>query len=140
MDVIERFERFYQHLGQGSVDALADVYGEEVVFVDPVAEHEGLPALKGYFQNLMQNCRSCSFDMIIHRLGASTAFVTWTMRFEHAHLSGGKPILVDGVSQLIIAGDKIVKQRDYYDMGAMIYENVPLLGFVVAGLRRRMAP
>ena len=78
--------------------------------------------------------------MVIHRLGPSTAFVTWTMRFAHAQLRGGKPILVDGVSQLDIAGDKIVRQRDYYDMGAMIYENVPLLGFVVAGLRRRMAP
>ncbi len=140
MDVIDRFERFYRELGQGAANELADVYDEQVIFVDPVAEHEGLLALKGYFQNLMQNCRSCRFDMTIHRLGSCSAFITWTMSFEHAQLRGGKPITVDGISQLDIAGDKIVKQRDYYDMGAMIYENVPVLGFVVAGLRRRMAP
>jgi hypothetical protein len=140
MDVLDRFERFYQELGHGSASHLADVYDEEIIFIDPVAEHEGLPALTGYFQNLMQNCRSCRFDMTIHRLRPSTAFVTWTMSFEHAHLRGGKPIVVDGVSQLDIVGDKIIRQRDYYDMGAMIYENVPVLGFVVTGLRRRMAP
>ncbi|MEM7043422.1 MAG: nuclear transport factor 2 family protein [Pseudomonadota bacterium] len=140
MDVIDRFERFYQHLGRGSVDELDDVYDEQIVFIDPVADHTGLTSLKVYFQNLMQNCRSCSFDMTIHRLSPSVAFVTWTMSFEHAHLRSGKPILVDGVSQLSIADDKIVMQRDYYDMGAMIYENVPLLGIVVAGLRRRMVP
>ncbi|NJO36323.1 MAG: nuclear transport factor 2 family protein [Rhizobiales bacterium] len=139
MDVLDRFERFYQELGHSSASQLADVYDEKIVFIDPVAEHQGLPSLKVYFQNLMQNCRSCCFDMTIYRHGKSTAFVTWTMRFEHAQLRGGKPISVDGVSQLDIAGDKITRQRDYYDMGAMIYENVPLLGFVVAGLRRRIA-
>ena len=125
---------------KGSVDELADVYDEQIIFVYPVAEHEGLLALRRYFQNLMKNCRSCKFDMTIHRLGSCTAFITWAMSFEHAQLRGGKPIVVDGVSQLDIAGDKIVKQRDYYDMGAMIYENVPVLGFVVAGLRRRIVP
>ena len=139
MDVFDRFESFYQDLGQGAVDGLADIYDEQIVFIDPVARHEGLPALKGYFENLMQNCRSCQFDATVHRLGSETAFVTWTMSFEHAHLRGGKPIAVDGVSELSIVGDKIVKQRDYYDMGAMIYENVPLLGLVIGSLRRRMA-
>jgi len=140
MDVIERFERFYQHLGQGSVDGLADIYGEAVVFVDPITEHVGLEALKAYFGNLMQNCRSCRFDMTAHRLDPGTAFVSWVMTFAHPQLSGGKPITVYGVSKLLITDDKIVKQQDYYDMGAMIYEHVPVLGFIVTGLRRRMAP
>ncbi|MEM8948374.1 MAG: nuclear transport factor 2 family protein [Pseudomonadota bacterium] len=139
MDVIDRFENFYQDLGQGAIDGLSDVYDEQVVFIDPVTRHEGLPALTRYFQNLMQNCRSCRFDATTHRLGAEMAFVTWTMSFEHAHLRGGKPIVVEGVSELSIADDKIVKQRDYYDMGAMIYENVPVLGYIVGGLRRRIA-
>lgn len=140
MDVIERFERFYRDLAAGSLDELADVYDDEVVFIDPVAEHVGLEALKEYFSNLLQNCRSCSFEVTVHRQGASMAFVTWVMTFEHAQLRQGKPIIVEGISQIDIAHDRIVKQRDYYDMGAMVYENVPVLGFVVAGLRRRMAP
>ena len=42
MDVIDRFERFYQGLATGTLDQLADVYDEQVVFIDPVAEHVGL--------------------------------------------------------------------------------------------------
>lgn len=140
MDVIERFENFYRNLGESDVGALDELYAEEVVFVDPVSEHRGLAPLEAYFRNLMQSCRSCSFDMTVHRVDAGEIFVTWVMHFEHPQLGGGKPIDVDGVSKLRIEGDKIVEQRDYYDMGAMVYENVPVLGFVVAGLRRRLAP
>ena len=140
MDVIDRFERFYRNLGQSNINALAELYGEQVVFIDPVSEHVGLASLDSYFRNLMQSCRSCTFDMTIHRIDEGNVFVTWVMHFEHPQLRSGKPIAVDGVSKLVIADDKIVEQRDYYDMGAMVYENVPLLGFVISGLRRRMAP
>lgn len=139
MDVIERFERFYRDLGVGSLNQLVDVYDDAVVFIDPVAEHVGLEALEAYFSNLLQNCRSCRFDVGVHRHGPSYAFAAWVMTFEHAQLRQGKPITVEGISRIDIANDRIVKQRDYYDMGAMVYENVPVLGFIVAGLRRRMA-
>ncbi|MEL6964538.1 MAG: nuclear transport factor 2 family protein [Pseudomonadota bacterium] len=139
MDVIDRFEHFYQGLATGSLDQLADVYDEQVVFIDPVAEHGGLAALNRYFRSLMSRCQSCSFDVTTHRQDSSLAFVSWIMRFEHAQLRQGKLICVHGMSQITIADDRIVQQRDYYDMGAMVYENVPLLGFVVTGLRRRMA-
>jgi len=140
MDVIARFECFYQHLGQGDLDGLGQLYDGDVVFIDPVSEHTGLAALKTYFLNLMKSCNACMFDMEIHKINQASVFVTWVMRFEHPQLNGGKSITVDGVSKLKIAGDKIIEQRDYYDMGAMIYENVPLLGVVVSGLRKRMVP
>ena len=137
--MIDRFERFYQGLATGTLDQLADVYDEQVVFIDPVAEHVGLAALNGYFRRLMRKCRSCSFDVTIHRQSSTLAFVSWLMRFEHAQLRLGQPIRVHGMSQITITDDRVGQQHDYYDMGAMVYENVPLLGFVVTGLRRRMA-
>jgi hypothetical protein len=62
MDVIDRFERVYQELGQGSVDELADVYDEQIIFVDPVAEHDGLPA----------GARQRRWDGSVNQDGAST--------------------------------------------------------------------
>jgi hypothetical protein len=37
-----------------------------------------------------------------------------------------------------IQGEKIIRQRDYYDAGQMIYEHLPLLGWVVRGIKRRV--
>lgn len=32
----------------------------------------------------------------------------------------------------------ITRQRDYYDAGEMIYEHLPLLGWAVRGVKRRV--
>jgi hypothetical protein len=34
--------------------------------------------------------------------------------------------------------DLITRQRDYYDAGEMIYEHLPLLGWAVRGVKRRV--
>lgn len=35
-------------------------------------------------------------------------------------------------------GEKIFRQRDYYDAGEMLYEHLPLLGWAVRGVKRRV--
>jgi hypothetical protein len=45
---------------------------------------------------------------------------------------------VRGVSHLKIS-DKIDYHEDFYDMGAMLYEQLPLLGSVTRWLRLRLA-
>ena len=35
-------------------------------------------------------------------------------------------------------GQQILHQRDYYDAGEMIYEHLPLLGWAVRGVKRRV--
>lgn len=37
-----------------------------------------------------------------------------------------------------IQDDLIIRQRDYYDAGEMIYEHLPLLGWAVRGVKRRV--
>lgn len=43
-----------------------------------------------------------------------------------------------GCSVVDIRDDRIVRQRDYYDAGEMIYEHLPILGWAVRGVKRRV--
>ena len=59
------------------------------------------------------------------------------MHFRHPKL-GSKLIDVRGVSHLKWT-DKIDFHEDFYDMGAMLYEQVPLIGSVTQWLKQRLA-
>jgi hypothetical protein len=37
-----------------------------------------------------------------------------------------------------VGNDRVVLQRDYYDAGEMIYEHLPLLGWAVRSVKRRV--
>ncbi len=139
MDIMQRFESFYRHLSEQSLADINQVYSRDVTFIDPVTQHHGIPELKTYFEGLLDKCKSCSFEVSSSERVGDAGYVHWSMTFKHPHLNSGEEITVEGFSLLKLAEDRIVHQRDYYDMGAMVYEHIPLLGCLITWLRRRLA-
>ncbi|WP_088332126.1 nuclear transport factor 2 family protein [Lacimicrobium sp. SS2-24] len=137
--MLKKFRAFYENLHLASLDALPDVYAEDIRFVDPVDEHQGITALHDYFANLLDNCHDCRFAIHMAQLKDNGGFVTWTMTFSHPKIKSGQPICVDGCSEVRFdANRKIQFQQDYYDMGAMLYEHLPLLGSALKWIKRRL--
>ncbi len=139
MEIALRFSRFYTGLGLDSLSGLADIYDDGVTFIDPVTSHRGLAALSGYFSRLLAATTACEFTINQMRFSDTDGWVTWTMNFRHPRLNRGEWIAVEGVSVMELRSNRIVFQRDYYDMGEMVYERVPLLGRLVRKLRERLA-
>ena len=139
MTLQDRFNRFYSTLDVGALEALPGVYHRQVTFADPVAVHQGLIAVDSYFRKLLAGCTRCDFHIRGQHFDDSSGFVNWTMTFANPRLNAGQAIEVDGSSVLQIRDDRITYQRDYYDMGAMIYEQLPVLGPIVRYVRGRMA-
>lgn len=134
----QQFSDFYQGFSKASVQNLGDIYADSVEFVDPVHHVYGLSSLTDYFERLLSETTRCQF--IIHQLdqAASTYYVTWTMDFSHPKLKFGRPIQLSGISKVKINNEKVIYQRDYYDMGEMLYEHVPLVGFATRFLKSRL--
>ncbi|MBF7074696.1 nuclear transport factor 2 family protein [Glaciecola sp. MH2013] len=140
MQAIKKFERFYTDLASMQLDALPDLYSKEVVFIDPIAEHRGIEALVNYFSRLLENAKYCTFSIqSIKQAGDKNHVVTWQMRFSSSKMNKGKPIEVDGITLLEIEDNKVTYHRDYYDLGQMIYDNVPLLGWVTRRIKKSMS-
>lgn len=142
MDVINRFCKIYTDICQISPDDLGTIYAENIVFVDPITTHTGLVEVKGYFSNLLTQAKSCKFDIAdILPCGENKKNIThvanWTMTLVLN--SGDKTITLDGTTQLAVKDDIIVYHKDYYDLGEMVYEHVPLLGFVIKKIKRKLA-
>jgi len=140
MQTIERFSQFYQNLDAQSVEQLSNLYAVDVEFIDPVTRHQGLEQVKHYFSGLLQNTLECRFE--IHRSDNNGAqhYISWTMFLRHPKLKSGQLISFEGISHLTIEHGLITYHRDFYDMGEMLYQHIPLLGSVVKHLKRRLSP
>jgi len=140
MTILDQFSTFYTDLASMKIDQLAYIYSEDVEFIDPIASHQGIEAVKTYFSRLLKNAKGCRFTIHSKQTVNSNDFVvTWTMRYSSKSINQGDPVIVDGVTLLRTNNNMIVYHRDYYDLGQMVYENIPILGFLVKKIRKRMA-
>jgi hypothetical protein len=116
---------------------LDNLYDTDVIFCDPVHRVEGLPALKRYFAGMSGGLTSCRFEFDQSVISEGSACLPWHMHFTHRQLKGGQPLSLRGCS-LLRFGERVYYHEDFYDLGAMVYEQVPLLGSVVRGVKKRL--
>ena len=134
---IARFKDFFRVLHDADLSRLRDIYADNVVFKDPVHEIRGLVELEDYFSSMCADLSDCRFEYLDELVAKDSAYVKWVMHFKHPRL-GNRLISVRGVSHLK-GRDRIEYHEDFYDMGAMLYEQLPLLGNVTRWLRLRLA-
>jgi hypothetical protein len=139
MDPLDTFLNSFNHLDKTSLNLLDSIYHPDVCFIDPAHPLEGLPVLKRYFTSLYDNVRSIRFAFDARMQSGNQAFVTWTMEISHPRLAKGQPVAVDGCSHLTFAPDgRVIRHRDYFDLGAMIYEHLPLMGSLTRTIKKRL--
>lgn len=147
--LIQRFKSIYSRLDNtkaacGKIQCnaeqvlLDDVYSENVTFKDPLHQIEGLPALRHYMDNMYGNVISCEFTYHQHWIGENSATIKWDMLFRHKNLGNGKLITVRGITHVQF-NDRIYYHEDVFDLGAMLYEHVPLLGRILLKIKARLA-
>ncbi|AXU95822.1 MAG TPA: nuclear transport factor 2 family protein [Erwinia persicina] len=137
---LQQLVTFYQTLDSTRLTMLAEIYHPDVRLSDPVGEHQGLAVVEQYFASLLKNMRYCRFVVTLTREFDSDALLLWRMEYAHPSLQGGADQTLEGSSYLQFREGKVVFQRDYYDMGAMLYEKLPLLGSVIGLVKKRLQP
>lgn len=138
MSLVAGFKSYFKQLHGADLSRLGDFYDTNVVFKDPVHEVHGLIQLEDYFASLCADLSECRFEYLSELLSDDAAYIKWVMHFRHPRL-GNRLISVCGVSHFLISGDKIQYQEDFYDMGALLYEQVPVFGALTRWLKGRLA-
>ena len=131
------FKAAFNRLDADNLHLLEELYDPNVVFQDPVHRLKGLSALRDYYGRLYEGVVECRFDFEDELIDGDRAVLVWVMHVEHARFRKGETLHLPGASHLRFA-DKVTYHRDYFDMGAFIYERVPLLGSVIRGIKQRL--
>jgi ketosteroid isomerase-like protein len=137
--LISDFLKLYNQLDKSNLELLGEVYGENIVFEDPLHRIEGLPALTDYFANMYENLNQGQFDIHTSFEQDNKASVYWVMTFSHKKIKQGQPLKVNGNTYLEFENGKVVYHRDYFDAGEMIYQHLPVFGTVINLIKRRTA-
>ncbi len=139
--LITNVKKVYSSLDLFSVDKLNDLYRDDILFIDPVNKISGREELLSHFRQIYKDVLACQFEFDDNQqiIEESRASLPWTMIYQHAKLNGRKPIIVYGTSFLKFDDNGIYFHRDWFDMGAMVYEHVPLFGKLVRVIKSRLS-
>lgn len=138
MELLQRFEQFYSDFKNADLRQLGELYAPGVRFRDPVREVNGVAQLEHYFAASRRSVAECGFDFINRLHDDEQCFYEWRMHYRHPRLAGGKPLYLRGMSHIQYAEGGIFEHTDSYDMGAMLYEHVPVLRLGVRWLKQRL--
>ncbi len=136
---IQQFLTIYQTLKSNNVAKIGQVYDLKVRFRDPLHQISGLDKLEQYFAGIYENVDSCEFEIDQVFEIEQYSFLYWTMRLRHERLARGREIVVKGHTQLVYQTEKVIEHNDYFDLGEMVYEQLPILGWAIKQVKSKVA-
>jgi len=136
---IDKFLDFYNRLSAENLQLLQQLYHPDVVFIDPVHQLSGLQALTAYFDHAYARLTHCSFNAQERMEQPLQGFVSWQMQFAHPAIGKGKLIDVAGCSVLHWQDELIIYHRDYYDLNQMVFQHLPVLGWLTSKVKQQMS-
>ena len=136
--LIGHFVQLFTTMNREKIPRLAGVYADDICFIDPFHQVEGLAHFSAYMASLFDNLSHYEVKVEDVVQQSDCAFITWQMRYQHSAIKRGKMIEVDGASKLLFH-DKIYWHQDYFDAGSMMYEHLPVLGTAVRWVKKRVS-
>ena len=136
---LQRFAEAFASLDGQRLDTLETLYSEDVTFKDPLHQVHGLAALRAYFTQLYANTHGIHYTFSsLDEVQPGRGYLQWSLQFHHPRLANGRTIHLQGCSHLQWR-DRVHFHQDYFDVGALLYEHVPLVGGAVRWLKGRLA-
>jgi hypothetical protein len=126
------FRRVFSFLTPDHEMPLEELYAPDIRFEDPIHQLEGLEQVRHYFARLNAGLVTGEWRFGDGLIGETAAMLPWTMHLKLRQLRN--PVVVAGCSHLRYHV-KVTHHRDYFDVGALVYEQVPLLGTIVRRIK-----
>jgi steroid delta-isomerase len=126
----------YTRLTRTSLPALLALYDEAAAFKDPFNDVRGCGAIQRIYEQMFDELREPRFVVHTAVTEGGEACLTWTLHFRRA---SGAAMEIRGATQLRYSPAGLVTlHRDYWDAAEELYAKLPVLGWLMRALRRRL--
>ncbi len=136
-----KIRELYTAFDGKNLSILESYYSQSVAFQDPAFSCQGLDALKAYYAHAYQHVIAIQFDFVDIFNSGNKYSASWMMRIRVRGLNAGKEYQVSGNSILHFDAEGLIEyHRDFLDLGEMVYERIPVQGFLIQKIKQRLRP
>jgi len=134
-EAIQRFTDFYQVFSAEIIRKdVRSVYAETAYFADPFKEVQGIQAIEEYFLKSAEAIHECTFDIQDVAIHEGNYYFRWVMHLITKR-EKDEPVHALGMSHVRFNRQGMVSfHQDYWD-SSIIYEKVPVMGWVIRWIR-----
>jgi hypothetical protein len=136
--MVGRIKLFYQRFSLESLAKLDELYTPDIEFRDPVHVLNGSLAVKNYLRSLATGLTHYRIHYLDEVYSDNAASLMWEMEYAHPGIKGGQVLRIRGAT-FVRFTNRIYYHEDCYDLGAMVYEQLPILGRLVRAVKQRLA-
>ena len=132
-----RYADAYEALAPDTIAALCALVAPDVRFRDPFSDFAGSERLAAVFRHMFEGLSQPSFTVTDIAIGAQhAAYLRWDFTFFYR----GRAFRIAGMSEVHFGADGLVSEHlDHWDSGSQVYLHVPVLGRIIAFIRRKLA-
>jgi hypothetical protein len=140
MNYAERAQDAFTRLDATHLNVVEEFYDKNIEFHDPIGTIKGREKMRSYYEIMYKDLKSIKFEYHEAISSNKTVVLVWKMTYATPKLKSGEPISIEGNSVIKFGGpeDKVIYHRDYFDIGAMVYEQIPVLGWGVKTVREKL--
>ncbi len=133
---LERLVAVMEGLREDRLETLDAVYAPQAHFVDPFNAVEGVAAIRGVFAHGFRQCPGMRFVVTARAVDGDHGLLRWRMRCGEE----AGALVIEGMTEVLLDDDgRVLEHVDHWDPAAQVYERVPLLGWLMRRIRRRLA-
>ncbi|MEO0124028.1 MAG: nuclear transport factor 2 family protein [candidate division WOR-3 bacterium] len=119
----ELWSKTYNTQGKPDWSHILPYYDDDIYFRDSIQEIHGIKEFKAMVENLTKRSKDLKMQILNAIQHENIIFIEWEMTISFKKNPRSK---LYGVSRLTLnENNKIVEQRDYYDLWGDIFDNIP---------------
>lgn len=134
----ERYQRYFEALSPATVGELRQLAAPDMRFVDPFNDVTGVDKVIAVLSAGFEDAEGLRFDFVDRAAGRPGVwYYRWRCSFRPKRLTG--EWLIEGMSEVSFdAEGRVLEHLDHWDSGGQFYARIPVLGWLIGLVRRRL--
>jgi steroid delta-isomerase len=137
---LQRYVDFYQTMTLERVEELRELLASDIHFRDPFNDFHGVEKVIKVMRDMYRDSENPVFTIVSKMRREEVAFLKWEMTFTPKRIPSKTPWRIVGISEVHFDEDgKVSEHLDYWDAATYFYERLPVLGFLIRLVKKRLS-
>ena len=132
------YAAYFESVSPDNLEELRTLCAPDVRFRDPFNDVRGQDQIIRIFAKMYEDVAEPTFEVLDSAVSGSNSYIRWIFRFKNK--KNGRTFSVDGMTEVHFdETGRVTAHLDHWDVASQLYEHLPVLGFVLRMIRRRLA-